>query len=194
MIIKNLLFHNKKGQYAKAMRRMYASQDRANRLYKTNYLLNEGYSIPEIAIALGVSSNTIMTYVSEINADKEHFNETYKQQKAKIKLEEEEQLRRKNRNLKEIMIEEIPKSFIWSIGVTIILYLTWWIPSLTLYIISNKEVDITQWVWGNNFVIVLTVVFTIIYLIFILNGWAKVEEYKSQKIVKRIEEINNKEK
>lgn len=117
------LFKNKKAQYARAMRREFASQDRAKRLYMTNYLLKKGHSIPEIAISLGVSSDTIRKYVSEINADKQHFDQLFKEQEASIKAKEKEDLRRKNRSLKEILVEELPKSFAWGLLWTIILYL-----------------------------------------------------------------------
>mgnify|MGYP001609374521 CR=1 FL=1 len=178
------LLKNKKAQYARAMRRQFASQDRAKRLYMTNYLLKKGHSIPDITISLGVSSDTICKYVSEINADKQYFDQLYKEQEASIIAKEKEDLRRKNRSLKEILIEELPKSFALGLLWTIVLYLFWWIPGIISYMMT-QDMGITNLVWGNPFWGVYIVTSLIVYTYFVLRSKAECDEYHNSKKKKK---------
>lgn len=59
------LFKNKKAQFAKAMRRALASEDRAYRQIKAKQLYNEGNDVDTISYELGVSSNTVNKYLRE---------------------------------------------------------------------------------------------------------------------------------
>ena len=63
-MFKSKLFRNKKGQYAKAMRNLFAHQERNYRKIKARHLYYEKKNINSIALELGVSPNTRDFYIS----------------------------------------------------------------------------------------------------------------------------------
>lgn len=71
------LFYNKKAQYARAMRRYYASQERVYRQLKARHLYNQGDTIDKISYELGVGIDTISKYLRETQhlTDEEIENE-----------------------------------------------------------------------------------------------------------------------
>ena len=89
-------------------------------------------------------------------------------------------MRRKNRNLKEIMIEELPKSFAWGILWTIVLYLFWWIPGIISYMMT-EDMGITNLVLGNPFWGVYIVTSLIVYAYFVLRSKVECDEYHKSK-------------
>jgi len=59
------IFNNKKGQWAHAMARNNASLARENRRTYARAMRNLGFDLYEITAAIGVSSNTVRTYLRE---------------------------------------------------------------------------------------------------------------------------------
>ena len=59
------LFQNKKAQYARAMRRYWASQERTYRQLKARQLYNQGIDIDRISYELGVGIDTTNKYLRE---------------------------------------------------------------------------------------------------------------------------------
>lgn len=93
---------NKRGQFLRMMAREARSEERRQRIEETRKLLKSGDDINQIAVRLGVSSNTIRIYIKEIKELErlEKEEEKLKKLEEKKKKKELKRIEKELKNLK----------------------------------------------------------------------------------------------
>ena len=90
---------DKKGQYVRAWVREQRSLERTNRIRETGRMLKEKYSLEEMAVQLGVSINTVKSYIPEAK-ELERREKSIEKEMERIEREQEEQKSRKREEKK----------------------------------------------------------------------------------------------
>lgn len=121
---------------------------RVERIHMTFALIQAGYSIPQIATKLGVGTNTVRTYVKEIEESKPYYESKYKANQERILAQEKEKQRLKNRNPKEVFREESIKGVIGGFISLFVLWVFWWLITLIFFVASSGTKDIWNWVYS----------------------------------------------